>query len=1211
MAGLYGTSGGGFAMSGGGSGRGSLFNSSQGGIFISSKMSSEASSSYDEAQRARAAVPEIDRSPTAGKNIPIFVGAVRLTGDVIWVNSYRTTGNECRADVAICFGRNLFGRALSLVSIAQSGAYIYKRSGGDVIDPPSAVRFYDGTQTTADPKIISVEGADYTPAFKGHVYAVLENVKLGDFSAEFTDDSTETSTSSSIPCSDDLSGIDLVYDDVSGLYYGIEFPMTGSSNLIVSDGCKIISRSVIPNYYRYNGAFGGGELANSTEFYCDAVYPLRCAGAVLVTGYDGYTHQNIAQTFATSFVVNPMTALPAGLDGDGYTIVDFNLFQKWSLANSSAPATTDIEYKMTYRLPGGGNLYFALRLFDPADCYAVEYIGAASPPAVPYTLPSDSNVCGSIINMSYGGLESHYAGTSDGNEDAGEFCTFALDESFTQYLNPTSTIENPEDGWYTSGCPAVDDIIYGTSGTSSVTLAAYKLSGSDINVFRILHTSSGMSLTNTATITPPSPLEFSGIEFDADSNQILISATPNGATALNARLYKVGPSGSISYIELDDQEQRIVSRSNAVSSGGNIVLSNEDFSKIYSHNVEAGTTQTLYDGVAPTRAPVIDLSRNTFSIPTAEGVTTYSSGQIVLEDILLTDIITDACAIKGYSPSDLVFENLSGVVVKGLLINSTIRLSDLFNRFGALYGFVFVETDRQLKFLKKRTAGGVLTTDATLTEDDLVLVDTSDGALVRTVQRSGANNLLSGMDFEFINPDKNFENDTIKIRRPTGSFDIGASTRLETLSLPLALDANTAYPLIYEAFYGLLQKETRSSFAVPSWHARIEPGDCISVTVDGVTIVGVAVRVTMRGDFAQEVEIESYMTSGVTSVSEVVDYNPVDPSGSSVIGWYLHLDIPFVRASDYTDADVSNLYHGITTRGIATWSGADVYRSRNSTSFTKLLEYDLPPMLVARCSNAIGQPETPFSLDDENELTVTVISGDDADLVSVTYQEMMEGANLCAYGRPGAWEIIAFQTVTDNEDGTFTLSLLSRGLFGSHVVFDPDVNTQSHSVGDYIVLLDPSKLTATNYAPTDYNINERFAVATSAAGIAQSATTLLQYKHVSMTPKPPASLTALHTAGSSNLVIEWEAVSSVPYDWQDSNAEGTIHETESYNVVIETVSFGDFEFTTSDRSYTWTAYGSTLGATSIADDVITAVRVSRTSTVWGTGVAAVTTAHED
>ena len=61
-------------------------------------------------------------------------------------------------------------------------------------------------------------------------------------------------------------------------------------------------------------------------------------------------------------------------------------------------------------------------------------------------------------------------------------------------------------------------------------------------------------------------------------------------------------------------------------------------------------------------------------------------------------------------------------------------------------------------------------------------------------------------------------------------------------------------------------------------------------------------------------------------------------------------------------------------------------------------------------------------------LTVSLVGGT---LESVTEAQMLNGANVAAYGVDGRWEIVRFQNVTLNGDGSYTLDTFWRGDSGT------------------------------------------------------------------------------------------------------------------------------------------------------------------------------------
>jgi hypothetical protein len=96
----------------------------------------------------------------------------------------------------------------------------------------------------------------------------------------------------------------------------------------------------------------------------------------------------------------------------------------------------------------------------------------------------------------------------------------------------------------------------------------------------------------------------------------------------------------------------------------------------------------------------------------------------------------------------------------------------------------------------------------------------------------------------------------------------------------------------------------------------------------------------------------------------------------------------------------------------------------------------------------LGDTATPFMTDHTNALTFKRVCGDQSVLRAITYEELMNSAQMFAVGRPGRWEILgAGLTMATNADGTITLTGLTRGRRGSEVFCG------THAVGDQVVCL--------------------------------------------------------------------------------------------------------------------------------------------------------------
>lgn len=1159
-----------------------------GNVGILSKASAEAAAGYEAPKSAKADNVSGNDAPTIGKAIPIIAGGARPKGEVIWCRTRRGKNNECLGDFAVCFGRNAFGRPLELRSLGQNGTDIYIRKDGVTLDPAGEVRFYDGTQTTADPLIASVEGAANTPAWKGYIYAVLEDVLVDDgekeFQAEFSDNAT-VSSSSTIFCDPDLAGIDLVYDDTTGLHYGIEFPMSGASNLITSDGCNILNRvEIVSPARRENASF---LVADEYPFYCDSIYPLRCSGGlVVINGFFpafGYTPTSLSVWTGTTYTAIFDTASGrmihrALLSGTSY--VPENVTQTDTIVGDgteTSPGATGIEWTVSYPLPNEPNTTIILRKFDRTDCYAV-----TGSYAWPISL-SSGNIAGHIFNLNNGDIVE--------NDDS----------LIRTNVNPST---RRADSWWLGDIPAIDEFIHCVNNSSSVQLAGIVYGTEEFTVYIWDHSRNGIDVVSTTNVTLPTDFEASNINYDAASGLVLVDAKATVVSLISPRVYSITRSGLATYVSMPTGFTQMLPKSKGIASDGKVPVANDDYSLVGALDIETGEVETIYDGDTPDNAPTVDLSRNTISLPTIDGRTSYAVSQVTANDIALSDLITDICALKGYGPSDIEFQGFSGLVVRGMTISSTTRVSDLLNRIGQVYGFVFAETDGKLKFRRRRASDGSATADITLTEANLI-----EGPDNIVVQRQSATTVIGSLGLTWLDPDRDYESNNVLARRITGVLSGEAGTRDEEISLPVAIAQATARQLLFESFYAMAEAETRVSFSVGPEHLRIEPGDLVEITAGGTTRLVQARRVTHRADLnTLEIEADSFMAQATATIGSAGG-GTASPGSGAIGGNYVHLDIPLLTAADYPGASAVRQYHGLTTYSAEAWGGADFYVSGNGSTYTKVLDYDVPPMVVGVATNALGDCPQTFALDLDSELTFEVTGGDPDDFETVDYAEMMSDLTICAYGRPGAWELLSFQTVTNNIDGTITLSNLQRGLYGTNLVYYVfDGVGLQHQVGDLVCLLDRSRLRSTVRPAGEIGRTDRYAVATADVGINEALKPRHAMPGISMRPPPVANIIVEHVAGSSEMTITWDATTPIPHTWEDTGAAGTMPEAYTYTVFIYTNDDGNYEISTTDTTATWTDYGTVLGGTAIVSDEMWNVGVMVTSPIWGDSFTAY--AHE-
>lgn len=131
-------------------------------------------------------------SSTEGAVIPIILGRNRVAGNVIWGTDFT---EEIVTDTVSSGGKGgprqvntttqYVYRTSFAVGLCETvrGATITRAwADGNPLDLYSVThRFYDGTQTEPDGLIEAIEGVGNTPAFKGTAYVVFDNIELTNF----------------------------------------------------------------------------------------------------------------------------------------------------------------------------------------------------------------------------------------------------------------------------------------------------------------------------------------------------------------------------------------------------------------------------------------------------------------------------------------------------------------------------------------------------------------------------------------------------------------------------------------------------------------------------------------------------------------------------------------------------------------------------------------------------------------------------------------------------------------------------------------------------------------------------------------------------------------------------------------------------------------------------------------------------------------------
>lgn len=507
----------------------------------------------------------------------------------------------------------------------------------------------------------------------------------------------------------------------------------------------------------------------------------------------------------------------------------------------------------------------------------------------------------------------------------------------------------------------------------------------------------------------------------------------------------------------------------------------------------------------------------------------------------LADVITAECLTTGYlSAGDIDVTTITDDV-RGYRITNNAAVRSALEALQAPYPFDVIQDGYKVKFVKR--GGGSV---ATIVYEDMATTagNKTDEPRLTVVREMDAQ-LPRRIEISYFDADREYDTGEQADERLNST-----GTSLIRVEVPVVMTANEAAGAASTLLYLYHLERLDLSLSIPTRdpYNKLQPADPIFVVTPDATYFCRITSLTHESDrviklTARLAAVALYSPTAVGGVSNVQGPS-VSLSGPSIMAI---MDIPTVLGNDTPGVVIAarGAYSG--------WRGAEALRSDDGgVSWASQVGVSPPGATVALAYNTIGAGVT-NAMDVTNVLNVSMVNGD---ISSVTELALFNGANLFAYGEPGRWEIIGARTVTLQGDGTYNLTNLRRGMFGTEWAMD------SHAVYDDVALLDTSlaftaQPTATLGAPREWTV-----LGNGDSDLSQNQRTFT-YAGTNLECLPPCYAKGYKNT-SNDFVMEWLRRSRTDSAWRDFVDCDMGEASESYQVEI----YEDDTYTTIKRTIT-------------------------------------------
>ena len=355
---------------------------------------------------------------------------------------------------------------------------------------------------------------------------------------------------------------------------------------------------------------------------------------------------------------------------------------------------------------------------------------------------------------------------------------------------------------------------------------------------------------------------------------------------------------------------------------------------------------------------------------------------------------------------------------------SSIR--SIIDTLSQVFLFDVVDSSGIIKFVPRNRAPSF-----SFTHDDMGYNSKGDSVPPVTFKRMQSNDLPRSVSLSYLAQDIDYNTYTQISYIP--NFDDGQDV---TLDVPLVLDHALAKQLTEQILINAhLERQTytfRTSYANA---ITIEPGDIGTIPEGNVRVMtmtevseGIIEFVCCDAGYtgAATPIVVGGVTIGYTAATYATTGQPVQlpatpVNTAPVVGFTdaFWVDPPALNSLDTTP----RFFAAINSYGLAGWPGAQIFKSiDNGASYTLVGTTNKAStfgVVTSTLPNA-----SPYVFDDVTTFNVTLKYGT---LSSVTDTALLAGDNLCMVGK----EVIAFGNATLNSDGSYTLSHLLRGRYGT------------------------------------------------------------------------------------------------------------------------------------------------------------------------------------
>jgi hypothetical protein len=543
------------------------------------------------------------------------------------------------------------------------------------------------------------------------------------------------------------------------------------------------------------------------------------------------------------------------------------------------------------------------------------------------------------------------------------------------------------------------------------------------------------------------------------------------------------------------------------------------------------------------------------------------------------DIANDVCARSGVT--DAVTVSLSNNVRRGYIVSRADNGVAALEPLATAGNFDMAEQAGQVRFIKR---GGPILSSISL--GDMGARQAGDSSVAEPLHLvdAGVYELPRRATVSFSDPALDYQTNSQPVSRTLGASDNELSAEL-----PVTMSPDEARQIADRILWDAWSSRRAAQFAGSDRMRSLGAGNVIALPVAD-TMQAFRITRTNRGangviQFEALADDPEALTSEIPGAPGNIPENSFELPGPTRLQL---IDGPAAIA----EADDTGFYW-VVTADSAGWRGVELNRSTDGGASYEAFAESSVVSVIGNASTTLANGPCDF-WDHANTLTVVLERADD-ELVSLSELDTLNGGNLAwvgpATGQGG--EVVQFMTATLIAPGTYKLSELLRGRFGTEYA------ASTHAAGEVFVLLDPSVMGRSDFSSGDWNKDRLYKPVSVLSTLIDTAA-----QHFTNTGESKRCLTVMdvrgdRTGSGSDLIISWKRRSRLIVPGFGSGPQSLNEAAESYETDV--VVGGNVKRTLASTQPSVTYTAALQAADGIAAGSPITVRIYQMSDVRGRG----------